>query len=81
MPPVHDDQTVAGTGDLLHGVGNHEDGGVLGVAVVADILQDRLTAGCVQAGRRLVEDQDLRLHGDHARDGNAALLTAGEVEG
>ena len=35
----------------------------------------------VKPRRRLVEDQHLRLHGDHARDGHAALLSAGELKG
>ena len=35
----------------------------------------------VQAGCRLVEDQDLRVHCEHCRDGNALLLPFAEVVG
>ena len=53
-------------------------------AVAAQLGQQSTQAGAaarVEAGRRLVEDEQLGLHGEHARDGGEALLAAGELEG
>ena len=50
----------------------------------AKLRQQAAQAGAaarVEAGRRLVEDEQLGLHGEHARDGGEALLAAGELEG
>ena len=43
--------------------------------------QELLAGERVQAGHRLVEHEHLRLHGEHAGEGHAALLAAGQVEG
>ena len=48
--------------------------------IVADVLQNALAAARVESRRRLVQNQHIRLHCDHARDGRAALLPAGQVE-
>ena len=37
--------------------------------------------GGVEAGHGLVQHHDLRIHGKNARQGNSALLSAGEVKG
>src|SRR5690606_24157807 len=42
------------------------------------VLDERL-ALTVEAGRRLVEDEDLRIGEDRARDGDALALSAGEL--
>ena len=79
-PLFHDDQAVDVGGDLLHRVADHDDGRVLRGLIGADILQNALAAGGVKPGGRLVEDEHVRLHGDDARDGCAALLAAGKIE-
>ena len=48
--------------------------------IVTDIAEDAGAACGVQPGCRLVKNDDLRLHGDDARNGDASLLPAGEVE-
>ena len=47
----------------------------------ADLREHGLAAARVKPRRRLVEDEYLRLHRNHARDGHAALLSAGELKG
>ena len=59
---------------------DHNDGGVLRRLIVADVLQNALAPRRVQPRRRLVKDEHVRLHGDHARDGDAPLLPAGQVK-
>ena len=78
---VHDQQTVCQPGNILHGMRNHHDGGVLGSAVGFDVAQDLRTANGVKTRSRLVQDQHLRLHGDHTGNGHTALLAAGQFKG
>jgi hypothetical protein len=59
----HDDQSRAGTGELL------------------DDLEDFADQFRVQRGRRFVEQENLRPQRQSARDGDALLLSAGEVAG
>ena len=74
-------QAVHRPGHLLHGVGDQDDGGVVGLVIVPDVAQDRLHPHRVQAGGGLVQDEHLGLHGDDAGDGHPALLPAGELKG
>ena len=60
---------------------DHNDRSVLGLLVVPDIGQDTLPAHRIQTGSGLVENQHVRLHGDHAGNGHPALLTAGQLKG
>jgi hypothetical protein len=53
---------------------------LFGLMKFLNIAQNILAAGGVQARGRLVEHQHVRLHGDDACDGHAALLAAGELE-
>ena len=48
--------------------------------IIADIFENALAACGVKSRRRLVENEHVRLHGDHARDGRAALLSAGKIK-
>ena len=68
---------VPGEGHL---VGDDHHGHVLG-GEVADDLQDLAGQLGVEGGGGLVEEQDLRLHGQRTGDGHALLLTAGELVG
>ena len=77
---IHDEQAVSDLRNILHGVRDDEDGRAGLRVVIADKLEDLIAACRIEAGGRLVENEHIRTHGDHARDGNAALLTAGERE-
>ena len=68
---------VTGKGHL---VGDDHHGHVLG-GKLADDLQDLAGQLWVEGGGGLVEEQDLRLHGQRAGDGYALLLSAGELVG
>ena len=74
---AHHHQAVGQPGHVLHGVADDDDGGVVGLAIGFDVGQNTGGPGGVQAGRRLVQHEDLRLHGDDARNGDPALLSAG----
>jgi hypothetical protein len=56
-------------------VGDHEEGDVQAAEDVGELAARR----GVQVARRLVEDQDLRAHGQHGGDGHAAPLPEGQV--
>ena len=77
---IHDEQAVSDLRNILHGVRDDEDGRAGLRVVIADKLEDLIAACRIKAGGRLVENEHIRTHGDHARDGNAAFLTAGERE-
>src|SRR5919197_2620136 len=63
---------------LLHVVG-HDHDRVVALELVHQLL-DALGRNRVERGRRLVEEQHLRLDGDRARNAKALLLAAGEAE-
>ena len=67
--------------DLIHRVADEHDGVAALLVIGADMGEQLLASARVKSRARLVEHQHLRLHGDHARDGDAALLPAGEREG
>ena len=58
--PVHDDQPVAEAGGLVHVVGRQQDGKPVRPELL-QTLPDLVARLGVEAGRRLVEDQELRL--------------------
>ena len=60
---------------------DHDDGGVLRLLVGADVFQNGVAACGVKSCGGLIENQNVRLHGDYAGNGDSALLTAGEIEG
>ena len=80
-PVVDHHQAVHRPGHLLHGVGDQDDGGVVGLVVVPDVAQDGLHPHRVQPGGGLVQNEHLGLHGDDPGDGHPALLAAGQLEG
>src|SRR5690606_24549642 len=81
-PTVLDDATAVEDDDLVaaervgEGVGDDQRGPPRGEAV--DGLEDLGGVLRVQAGRRLVEDDDRRVAEDRAGDGHALPLPAGE---
>ena len=46
--------------------------------VPLDKAEDLIPSGRVEAGGRLVQHKHVRTHGNYARDGDAALLAAGQ---
>ena len=61
-------------------MGDEEDGGAGLAAVVGDVAEYALAAAGVEPGHGLVEDEHTGPHGDDARDGDAPLLPARELE-
>ena len=66
--------------DLVELGGDQQDGGA-GVALGDGLAMDELDAADVQAARRLVEDQQLQLAPELARDDDLLLVAAGEGAG
>ena len=62
-------------------MGDKEDGVADLFMVVFDLVQDLVAALGIEAGGRLVENEDLWLHRDDPRDGGPPLLPARELEG
>ena len=77
---VEHDHAVAQLGGVVHVVGGHDDGAALRMQL-AQQPQELAAAAGVKAGNGLVEHEDVRLHGEHAGEGNAPLLAAGERKG
>ena len=48
--------------------------------VFGDVCKDLAAPGGVETRHRLIEHEHLRLHGHHARNRDAALLSAGKIE-
>ena len=69
----HDD--AVGLGRLFHEVGDAHDGHAALVERLAD-AHEPTAAARVEHGRRLVEHEDFRLHGERACDGDALFLAA-----
>ena len=76
MPALHDHHAV-GLRRLFHIVRDHHDGHPALVQLMAHAHKARSAAG-VEHGRSLVEHEHRRVHGEHAGDGHALLLTAGQ---
>ena len=76
MPALHDYHAV-GLRRLFHIVRDHHDGHPALVQLMAYAHKARSAAG-VEHGGSLVEHEHRRVHGKHAGDGHALLLTAGQ---
>src|SRR5215212_6551948 len=66
-------------GDDPHGVGDDDDRGAR-LVKVPDQVHHAALLGVIQARGRLVQDQDLWTHGEHARHSDALTLALGESE-
>ena len=71
---------AVGGGRLLHEVGDHHDGHAALVQLAHDAHEPGPSAG-VEHSRGLVQDEDGRIHGEHAGNGHALLLAAGKGVG
>ena len=79
-PVLHHHGAGGEAGHVVHGVGNHHDGGALPVQP-GDQLQHIFPALRVQPGGRLVQHQNFRPHGQYPGHGNPAHLASGQLEG
>ena len=80
VPGVKDDEPVGDARGIVHAVRDEQDGRAGLAPVGGDVFEHAAAARGVKAGRRLVKDEHPGAHGDHAGDGDAALLPAGELE-
>ena len=74
---VHDRDPVAQDLGLLHVVGRQQDGPALRLGA-PDEVPERPPRGRIQAGRRLVEEDDLRIVDEGEGDRQALALAAGQ---
>ena len=78
LPLVHDVDLV-GVDGLLHVVCDEQNGDPLDLVQCPCRADHFLSAARIQHRRRFVENNALRMHRDHACDGDALLLAAGEM--
>ena len=77
---VHHHELIRNTGNILHTVRDKHDGAARGGLIIQNVAQNALSPLRVKARRGLVKYKHVRAHGDHACDGHAALLSAGQLE-
>ena len=78
---VHDPDPVAQRPDDAEVVGDQQDGGVRLGLERADEVEDARLDGRIEAGRGLVEDEQLRVRGQRDGDDDALLHPARELMG
>ena len=77
---IHDDQTIGNACHIVHAMGDQHNGGTGGVAVIFNIFKQTLTCLGIKSRGRLVQHQHTGAHRNHTRNGNAALLSAGQLQ-
>lgn len=80
VPVVKDDEAVGDARGIVHAVRDKQDGRAGLAPVGRDVFKHAAAACRIEPGGGLVENEHLGTHGDHARDGDAALLAAGKLE-
>ena len=78
LAEIHERGVIGDAHRLLHIVGDDRDGVAAGQFV--DQLLDLRRRDRIERRTRFVEQNDLRLHRDAARDAEALLLSAGQAE-
>ena len=73
--PHHDDPLHV-AGDIVHAVGNEDDGHGKLLLHLRDQSQDLIAATGIKSGSGLVQDENTGIHGENARDRGASLLSA-----
>lgn len=79
-PLMHDKKTGRQTGNVIHIVGHKNDGKHAFFIPSLNTAEYFPPPYRVQPGRRFIQNQEIRMHGNHAGDGYTALLTAGKAE-
>ena len=77
---VHDKNAVGAAGNVFHAVRNKQHGVAALFAVSGNLVEQHVAPLRVEPRGRLVQDQHVRLHGDDACNGGAALLPAGKLK-
>ena len=78
---VHYNDAVHIFRHIFHAVGYQQDGKSSLCLQFFDLLQDLISSLGIQSGCRLVQDQYLRLHGQHAGYRHTTLLSTGQFKG
>ena len=73
---AHHDDPLHIAGDIVHAVGDEDDGHGKLFLHLRDQSQDLIAAAGIKSGSGLVQDENAGIHGEHARDRGAALLSA-----
>ena len=68
-------------GHIIHGMRNQEDGHAGLLMERLDLPEQVIPACRIQSCRGLIQNKNLRLHGQHTGNGHASLLAAGKLEG
>ena len=76
MGMVEHQDFVGGLGDILHAVGNEDNGAPRLIAISADKRENDLSAARVETCGRLIEDEHFGLHRHNARYRGAAFFAA-----
>ena len=79
-PLAHHDDAIGSFRQIAHRVGHHHDREPVFVQR-RDEVEKILASSRIESRRRFVHHDDVRLHRQHARDGDAALLASRKLEG
>ena len=78
---VHHDDAAHIVRHILHAVGNQNHGHSCLFPQRGDLSQNLIPPSRIQPGGGLVQNQHIRVHGEHTCDGNPSFLSAGQVKG
>ena len=81
LAAVHHADAIGDGEEAIEIARHHDDRGVRRALLVAEELEDLLRGDRIEAGGRLVVEDDRGLRDRRARDADALLLTAGEARG
>ena len=80
MRVIHDQKPVDIGRNFLHRVADHDHRCTLRCLIGADVLQNTLAPCGVESCCRLIQNQNIRLHRNHARNRSSAFLPAGQIK-
>ena len=81
IPVIHHQHAVSHPRDILHGMRHQQHRAARLFAVFLDAAENLVPASRVKSRRRFVQNQHLRLHGNHARNRRPTLFAARQIEG
>ena len=77
---VHNNKPFHIFRNVFHAVGHQNNGDSSHFMKFRDLIQDIIPALRVKTCCRLIQDQDLRIHGKHACNGHSFLLASGKFK-
>ena len=80
FPMIHDDQALHIFGNVFHAVGNQNNGDSPHFVKCCNLIQDIIPALRVKTSSRLIQYQNLRVHGQNACNGHSLLLSSGKFK-